>query len=158
MWAGGEVRWPRDAYGQPNPLRVGQQVTETPRVLSAEVKVIKRTGENKIAVGVEKEFTSKHGVSIVDKRNWVFREALPTPSASSTPKSSPLAPSSSHLSTPTHALLAIVSEGNTHTRTLVQTPVTLFRFSALTFNAHKIHYSLPWARDVENHQDTVVQG
>lgn len=52
----------------------------------------------------------------------------------------------------------IVSEGNTHTRTLTQTPVTLFRFSALTFNPHKIHYSLPWARDVEGHRDLVVHG
>jgi hydroxyacyl-ACP dehydratase HTD2-like protein with hotdog domain len=40
----------------------------------------------------------------------------------------------------------------------VQTPVTLFRFSALTFNPHKIHYSLPWARDVEGHKDIVVHG
>lgn len=30
------------------------------------------------------------------------------------------------------------------------TPVTLFRFSALTFNAHLIHYSLPYCRDVES--------
>jgi hydroxyacyl-ACP dehydratase HTD2-like protein with hotdog domain len=41
---------------------------------------------------------------------------------------------------------------------LLQTPVTLFRFSALTFNPHKIHYSLPWARDVEGHRDIVVHG
>lgn len=36
--------------------------------------------------------------------------------------------------------------------------MTLFRFSALTFNPHKIHYSLPWARDVEGHKDIVVHG
>ena len=36
--------------------------------------------------------------------------------------------------------------------------MTLFRFSALTFNPHKIHYSLPWARDVEGHRDIVVHG
>lgn len=52
----------------------------------------------------------------------------------------------------------IVTTGNTHTRALVHTPVTLFRFSALTFNPHKIHYSLPWARDVEGHKDIVVHG
>lgn len=40
----------------------------------------------------------------------------------------------------------------------MQTPVTLFRFSALTLNPHKIHYSLPWARDVEGHRDIVVHG
>lgn len=44
------------------------------------------------------------------------------------------------------------------TRTLRQTPVSLFRFSALTFNPHKIHYSVPWARDVEGHPDLVVHG
>lgn len=38
------------------------------------------------------------------------------------------------------------------------TEVTLFRFSALTFNAHKIHYSLPWCREVEGHRSLVVHG
>lgn len=52
----------------------------------------------------------------------------------------------------------ISTEGNTHTKTFVQSPVTLFRFSALTFNPHKIHYSLPWARDIEGHRDIVVHG
>lgn len=52
----------------------------------------------------------------------------------------------------------ISSNGNSHSRTFVQSPVTLFRFSALTFNPHKIHYSLPWARDVEGHKDIVVHG
>lgn len=68
MWAGGEVSWPRDAQGRPNPLRVGQQVTETTRVLSAEAKVVKKTGEDMVVVGVEKEFSNENGVSIVDRR------------------------------------------------------------------------------------------
>jgi hydroxyacyl-ACP dehydratase HTD2-like protein with hotdog domain len=50
------------------------------------------------------------------------------------------------------------SSGSTHTRTLYQSPVTLFRFSALTFNGHKIHYSLPWAQEVEGHRGLVVHG
>ncbi|CAG8923568.1 unnamed protein product [Penicillium salamii] len=156
MWAGGEVLWPRGADGKPNLLRVGQQVQETTRVLSAEPKVVKKTGEDMIVVGVEKEFANEHGVSIVDRRNWVFRKALPIPSTS-TP-SPVLPPSTSHLATPNPTSADISTEGNTHTRTLVQTPVTLFRFSALTFNPHKIHYSLPWARDVEGHRDVVVHG
>lgn len=68
MWAGGEVLWPRGADGKPNPLRVGQQVQETTRVLSAEPKVVKKTGEDMIVVGVEKEFSNEHGVSIIDRR------------------------------------------------------------------------------------------
>lgn len=64
--------------------------------------------------------------------------------------------STSHL---TEAAASNIStEGNTHTKTFIQSPVTLFRFSALTFNPHKIHYSLPWARDVEGHRDIVVHG
>jgi len=87
----------------------------------------------------------------------VFRKALPVPSVSA-PSSAPPSPSTSHIATPNRTSSVISTEGNTHTRTLVQTPVTLFRFSALTFNPHKIHYSLPWARDVEGHRDIVVHG
>ncbi|OQE45880.1 hypothetical protein PENCOP_c001G08011 [Penicillium coprophilum] len=156
MWAGGEVLWPR-LDGNPNPIRVGQEVLETTRVLSAQPKVVKKTGEDMIVVGIEKEFANEHGVSIIDRRNWVFRKALPVPSAS-TPSSAPPSSSTSHIATPNPTSSVIFTEGNTHTRTLMQTPVTLFRFSALTFNPHKIHYSLPWARDVEGHRDIVVHG
>lgn len=69
MWAGGEVIWLRGADGKPNRLRVGQEVRETTRVLSAEPKVVNKTGENMIVVGVEKEFANEHGVSIVDRRS-----------------------------------------------------------------------------------------
>lgn len=37
-------------------------------------------------------------------------------------------------------------------------PVELFRFSAVTFNAHRIHYDLPYARDVEGYPSLVVHG
>ena len=43
-------------------------------------------------------------------------------------------------------------------RDFTQTPVSLFRMSALTFNAHKIHYNREWCRDVEGHRDLVVHG
>jgi hypothetical protein len=68
MWAGGEVLWPR-VDGKPNLLRIGQQVQETTRVLSAEPKVVKKTGEDMIVVGIEKEFANEHGVSIIDRRS-----------------------------------------------------------------------------------------
>ncbi|KAJ5994635.1 hypothetical protein N7451_010359 [Penicillium sp. IBT 35674x] len=155
MWAGGEVLWPRDHEGKPNLLRVGQEVQETTQVLSADHKVVKKTGEDMIVVGVEKVFSNGQGVSVIDRRNWVFRKALPPPSASSAPNDQ-FPASSSHTAVPKQT--AISTEGNTHSRTFVQTPATLFRFSALTFNPHKIHYSLPWARDVEGHKDVVVHG
>ena len=37
-------------------------------------------------------------------------------------------------------------------------PVLLFRYSALTFNAHRIHYDEPYATGVEGYPDLVVQG
>ncbi|GLA56640.1 hypothetical protein AtubIFM56815_007455 [Aspergillus tubingensis] len=152
MWAGGEVHWPRGKDGKPNYLRVGQEVQETTRVLSAEPKVVRKTGEEMIVVGVEKEFRNEDGVAVLDRRNWVFRKALtsPSPTASSTP------PATKAFNGP--ASSSTQTSDNVHTRTLRQTAVTLFRFSALTFNPHKIHYSTPWARDVEGHKDIVVHG
>ena len=37
-------------------------------------------------------------------------------------------------------------------------PVLLFRFSALTYNAHRIHYDRAWATDVEGYPGLVVHG
>ncbi|MEE4190729.1 MAG: hypothetical protein V2I66_04090 [Halieaceae bacterium] len=37
-------------------------------------------------------------------------------------------------------------------------PVLLFRFSALTFNGHRIHYDADYARDVERYPGPVVHG
>lgn len=37
-------------------------------------------------------------------------------------------------------------------------PVLLFRYSALTFNSHRIHYDAPYATAVEGYPDLVVQG
>lgn len=45
-----------------------------------------------------------------------------------------------------------------HVRRHTPDPVQLFRYSALTFNAHRIHYDAPYARDVEGHPGLVVHG
>jgi 3-methylfumaryl-CoA hydratase len=37
-------------------------------------------------------------------------------------------------------------------------PVLLFRYSALTFNGHRIHYDLDYATRVEGYDDLVVHG
>ena len=140
MWAGGEISWDAD-----NRLRVGEEVTETTELLSADAKVT-RTGEEMIVVGVEKTFKNQVGIAMVDKRDWVFRKELlePTPvqdleQPQNIPLPEPIGPE-------------VIS------RDFLQSPVTLFRFSALTFNGHKIHYSRPWCRDVEGHRDIVVHG
>lgn len=107
--------------------------------------------------GQREAFTCNILLELTITRNWVFRKALPPPTTAS-PSTAPPPSSASHLTSPNPAPSVISTTGNTHTRTLAQTPVSLFRFSALTFNPHKIHYSLPWARDVEGHKDLVVHG
>ncbi len=44
------------------------------------------------------------------------------------------------------------------TRAITPSPVLLFRFSALTFNAHRIHYDRPYAIDQEGYPGLVVHG
>jgi len=39
----------------------------------------------------------------------------------------------------------------------VPTPVSLFRYSAVTWNAHRVHYDLAYATTVEGHHGLLVQ-
>ncbi|PFH62926.1 hypothetical protein XA68_10979 [Ophiocordyceps unilateralis] len=48
--------------------------------------------------------------------------------------------------------------GPSAVRELCWSTSALFRFSALTFNAHKIHYNEEWCREVEGHPTPVVHG
>jgi 3-methylfumaryl-CoA hydratase len=43
-------------------------------------------------------------------------------------------------------------------RELVAGPAMLFRFSALIFNAHRIHYDLDYCRDEEHYPGLIVHG
>ncbi|KAI4639925.1 hypothetical protein J4E93_008724 [Alternaria ventricosa] len=138
MWAGGELTWAEDRNAL---LRVGQEVKETTKLLSAEPKTLKNGGEM-LLVGVEKTFSNDHGIALTDRRNWVFQREL-TPE---NPMKAPPKPEEKELPT------------GKHRRDFCQTPTSLFRFSALTFNAHKIHYLPEWCREVEGHRNAVVHG
>jgi hydroxyacyl-ACP dehydratase HTD2-like protein with hotdog domain len=138
MWAGGELRWAKDRNAL---LRVGQEVQETTKLLSAEPKKLKNGGEM-LVVGVEKTFSNNHGIALTDRRNWVFQHQL-TPE---NPKTAPPKPEEVPLPT------------GQYQRDFCQTRTSLFRFSALTFNGHKIHYLPEWCREVEGHRDSVVHG
>jgi hypothetical protein len=64
LWAGGELEW---LGTERKGLRVGQEVLETTKLISAEGKKT-RAGEEMVVVGVEKKFENEHGVALVDKR------------------------------------------------------------------------------------------
>jgi hydroxyacyl-ACP dehydratase HTD2-like protein with hotdog domain len=147
MWAGGAVSWP--GAPQRHYLRVGDTVTETTEVLSCEPKIIKSTGENMLVVSVAKEFRdSNDNICVADNRNWVFREALDPSKPVLIPKKPPLL---------SERDLYALGNGK-HERAFCQDEVTLFRFSALTFNGHRVHYDKPWAVGVEGHRNVVVHG
>ena len=138
MWAGGELTWAKDTNAL---LRVGQEVRETTKLLSAEPKKLKNGGEM-LVVSVEKTFENDKGIALVDKRNWVFQKEITLEN----PLTPPAKPEQKNLPM------------GGHTRDFCQSDVTLFRFSALTFNGHKIHFSPEWCRQVEGHRNCVVHG
>ena len=151
MWAGGTVEWPGAEPGKSSSslLQVGDTVTEITRLLSCEPKIIKKTGESMLVVGLEKEFRdSKGNLCVADKRNWVFREALDPSKPASSPKK------------PAELSTTEIEEQNKgkFVRAYNRDVVQLFRFSALTFNGHRIHYDKTWATQVEGHRDVVVHG
>ena len=142
MWAGGELRW-----GQNNNLCVGQSVTESTHIVAAEPKRT-RLGEDMIVVRVQKAFENSKGVALIDLRDWVFRAEL----------QDPLFNEGASMLTETDVSLPEAPESALYSRDFLQTPISLFHFSALTFNAHKIHYSRPWCRTIEGHREIVVHG
>ncbi len=139
MWAGGKLRW--DPIDPKCVLKVGQHVLETTKLRSAEAKTL-RNGSEAVLVGVEKIYTNKRGVALTDQRNWIFQNEI-TPE---NPIEVPPAPEKKALPEAKYQ------------RDFCQTEVTLFRFSALTFNGHKIHYAPDWCRKVEGHRNIVVHG
>jgi hydroxyacyl-ACP dehydratase HTD2-like protein with hotdog domain len=55
-------------------------------------------------------------------------------------------------------LYATAQNTPTITHTLTSTPTLLFRYSALTFNAHAIHLDPQYCRDVEGHRNLLFHG
>lgn len=78
------------------------------------------------------------------RREWVFRKEL-DPQKGAAVSTAPAPPKK-------YETASTIVATSKH----CQTPISLFRFSAVTFNAHQIHYSREWCRSVEGHRDIVV--
>ncbi|EME82704.1 uncharacterized protein MYCFIDRAFT_203369 [Pseudocercospora fijiensis CIRAD86] len=154
MWAGGSLSWPGadpniSPSTSPSYLKIGDTATEITKVLSCEAKTIKKSGEAMLVVGVLKEFyDSREQLCVVDRRNWVFREALDPNNNNKKNKAIPPPPPPPVEESKEGKLI----------KSFHRTSAELFRISALTFNAHRIHYDRPWAVEVEGHRDLVVHG
>ena len=100
--------------------------------------------------------TSQEGqVVITEEQDIVYRSpAAPATETASEPTS---APSPSPDQAPGQPLALNARDGASNTSWDIS-PVFLFRFSALTYNAHRIHYDRDYARDIEGYPGLLVHG
>ncbi len=116
------------------PLAVGERATRRSTIRDVSAKHGK-TG-TLVFVKVLHEIEGESGLAISEEQDIVFREAASGPAAAP-----PAAPGDAQW-----------SDG------IEPGPVLLFRYSALTFNSHRIHYDQPYATGVEGYPGLLVHG
>jgi 3-methylfumaryl-CoA hydratase len=132
MWAGGRVR-------VSGPLRCGDLATKRSRVISVQEKQ-GRSGPLTFIV-VEHQVLQRDHVVIDEQQDIVYREAV-------SPAGQPPAP-------PEKGPAVRPADGEW---AIEVSPTLLFRFSALTYNAHRIHYDRDYSRDVEGYPGLLTHG
>jgi 3-methylfumaryl-CoA hydratase len=128
MWAGGRLRFLF-------PLRIGDAITRASTILDVEEKQGK-TGAL-VVVTVEHRISAEDVVAVEEQQTLIYREASTSES-------------------PGAAADDDVLRQADWTETFSPTSVALFRFSALTFNSHRIHYDAPYAKEVEGYRGLLV--
>lgn len=134
MWAGSEITFLR-------PLALGDRIDKLSRVTSIEEKE-GRSGRLAF-LKLEHSISANTEAAIRETQTLVYRDASPS--------DSPLVPPEV-----TDSLFDPAAWDRV--RTLAPSEALLFRFSALTFNTHRIHYDAPYAREVERYRGLVVHG
>jgi 3-methylfumaryl-CoA hydratase len=129
MWAGSRLTFVQ-------PVRVGDALTRESRILDVSGKE-GRTG-HLVFVTVRHDYSLASGLAITEEHDIVYRDN-PQPGQPA-PKPTP-APTDSQFS-----------------REIVPDPVLLFRYSALTFNGHRIHYDRSYVTEVEGYPGLIVHG
>ena len=159
MWAGGRLQWL-----QGNPLVVGDAVQRISRIGSVTHKA-GRSGDL-LFVLVQHEIHNARGLALTEEHDIVYRAAVlaPTLVASRTtlPPEGALAPRggpSALVQPGDPAPQPIAAEkGAAWQREIVPDDVLLFRYSALTFNGHRIHYDRRYVTEVEGYPGLMVHG
>ena len=117
-------------------LQVGDTVRRDSVIQEVNIKQ-GRTG-TMVFVTVKTELASPRGLALTEEQDIVYREA-PAPGAPPQPPQP----------APGKAVWS---------RVVTPDPVMLFRYSALTFNGHRIHYDLPYVTQVEGYPGLVMNG
>ncbi|MFP6729447.1 MAG: MaoC family dehydratase N-terminal domain-containing protein [Alphaproteobacteria bacterium] len=128
MWAGGRLTFHK-------PLRVGEAARRESEILSITAKQ-GRSGDL-LFVTVRHEISGEDGVAVTEEHDIVYREA--SSGSAARPGEQP----------PNDALWR---------REITPDAALLFRFSALIFNAHRIHYDREYATITEGYPGLVVHG
>jgi len=128
MWAGGELEF-LDA------LRVGDEATRTSRISDVTMK----TGSTGVLcfVSVEHLITTPRGAAVRERQDIVYRDMSSAPAGAKPAAAPPFAK---------------------HRESHMADPVLLFRYSALTFNGHRIHYDRDYVTKVEGYPGLVFHG
>ena len=148
MWAGGRVA----ALGA---LRCGEPATKRTRVLKVTEKHGRSGHLTFVTVGVQ---VRQGGAVVVDEeQDIVYRDAAGPPAAAQPGAAAqPAAGRPATAESPEVPAPAVpAGQGE---REIAVSPVLLFRFSALTYNAHRIHYDRDYCRDVEGYPGLVTHG
>lgn len=127
MWAGG-------AFEFTGVIRVGETVERRSRIENVEMKE-GRTGPL-CFVTVAHEISSGGRRALTERQDIVYREAARADRATAAPPP---------------------AETGNRCRPIVTSAALLFRYSALTFNGHRIHYDRAWAEQ-EGYPGLVVHG
>ncbi len=127
MWAGGSLSFLR-------PLVVGEKIRKTSRIESVEEKE-GRTGPL-VFVAVHHRIEDAGGTAVEEVQNLVYLRRDRSGTAATRRPAAP--------------------EASAWEERFLPDDVSLFRFSALTFNGHRIHYDRRYAQEVEGLRDTVV--
>ena len=129
MWAGGRLTFVA-------PLCIGDAIERTSTIVDVTAKE-GRSGQL-VFVVVRHAIGGPHGPAIIEEHDIVYR-ALPA--AAERAASPPRAPVDA-----------------TWSRTIRPDDVLLFRYSALTFNGHRIHYDRRYVTEVEGYPGLIVHG
>lgn len=120
------------------PLVIGEEVQRVSRIESITPKT-GRSGEM-VFVTVRHEISAGGKLAVVEEQDIVYRQ--------------PAAPGAK----PEAKAEAAPAEAAEWTGSIEVTTPMLFRYSAITFNAHRIHYDLPYTQNTEGYPNLVVNG
>lgn len=123
------------------PIAIGARIERVSRIASVDPKSGSRG--DMVFVEIDHDTHADGVLAVTERQTLVYLEALP-PDA-------PLAP-------PPATGDAFDPAAWAAHRAVTPDPRLLFRYSALTFNTHRIHYDAPYAHDVERYRGLVVHG